>query len=177
MGVPNPEFFQQDQTVFFSCLENFWSPFHPAGIITSKHREKKTVLFSDILKTPETTGGNGDHITLGKDGSALAVQTPVDFESALMNHEHFGGEVTVEGVLDPRWLSCRPDVKTVRLQDVDHLFSIFCHTRTDDAEIILQMAAGGVGVDESTPAGDHFTAFHQTFSHGFTLLGRLFFVS
>jgi len=31
------------------------------------------------------------------------------------------------------------------------------------------MAAWGVGVDESTPAGDHFTAFHQTFSHGFTL--------
>ena len=94
-----------------------------------------------------------------------------------MNHEHFGGEVTVEGVLDPWWLSCRPDVKTVRLQDVDHLFSIFCHTRTDDAEIILQMAAGGMGVDESTPAGNHFTAFHQTFSHGFTLLGQFFFVT
>ena len=76
--------------------------------------------------------------------------------------------MTVQGVLDSGRLTRSPDIETVGFADVDHLLPVFRHTGTDDAEVFLELAPRGMGIDEGAPAGYHLASAYQPLAHGFS---------
>ena len=76
--------------------------------------------------------------------------------------------MTVQGVLNSGRLTRSPDIETVGFADVDHLLSVFRYTGTDDAEVVLELAPRGMGIDEGAHAGYHLTSAYQPLAHGFS---------
>ena len=88
--------------------------------------------------------------------ACIAVFTPKESPRPLLDHEHFCSIVAVQRIGAARWLAGTTDVEAVRLADVDVLMRMFGHSRPDDGEVFLAVAARAAGIDERVGAGPQF---------------------
>ena len=90
----------------------------------------------------------------------------LEAKSAMMNHEHLGGFVTVLRIGTARRLPRTADIEAVRNADVYVLFRVLGNAGADDGEVLFAIAARRVRVDECIGAGSQLGITHQTLTHG-----------
>ncbi|GAB4149337.1 MAG: hypothetical protein Tsb0016_20660 [Sphingomonadales bacterium] len=84
---------------------------------------------------------------------------------AAMHHKHLFGFVAMLGIDATTRLARTPDIKAMRDADMNILPWLLGNTRTDQAKILLLVAAGGARIDKGIGARPHFIIADKTLPH------------
>ena len=83
----------------------------------------------------------------------FAMLAQIEAPNPLMHHEHFRSLVAVLRIHASRRLPRSADIVAMRLGNMDELFRIFRHARSNNREIFLGFRSGGACVDERVETG------------------------